>query len=108
MLFVTYWELNENMPVNERLNIAAKLTSAGLFPPEGVKILQWITTPDGWGITLAEADSAAAISRSMEIWRMAGAGFFKSSKTAPAMQIDKELIDGFVEAGAQVQKLFHS
>ena len=35
MLFVTYWEVNENMPVEERAQIAQKLTSSGLFPPRG-------------------------------------------------------------------------
>ncbi len=40
MLFLSYWELNENMPVAERMGIARKLTSSGPFPPKGVKILR--------------------------------------------------------------------
>ena len=48
MLFLTYWELNENMPVAERMGIAQKLTSSGLFPPKGVKILRWDETPDAY------------------------------------------------------------
>jgi hypothetical protein len=35
MLFLTYWELSESMSVEERLQVAQKLTSSGLFPPRG-------------------------------------------------------------------------
>lgn len=46
MLFLTYWELNENVPEQERSHAAQKITSSGLFPPEGVKIIRWDGTPD--------------------------------------------------------------
>ena len=55
MLFLTYWELNEGMSVEERQQVAQKLTSSGLFPPKGVNIIRWDGTPDGWGILVAEA-----------------------------------------------------
>lgn len=87
MLFLTYWELNENMPVEDRLKIAQKLTSGGFVPPKGVKIIRWDQTPDAWGILLAEADSAADVIHTIDMWRAAGAGFFKMTKTAPAMAI---------------------
>jgi len=87
MLFLTYWELNENMPVAERMGIAQKLTSSGLFPPKGVKILRWDETPDAWGILLMEADNPIDVALALDYWRMAGAGFFKQTKTAPATPI---------------------
>jgi hypothetical protein len=87
MLFLTYWELNENMPVQERMSIAQKLTSSGFFPPKGVKILRWDETPDAWGILLMEADNAMDVALALAYWRMAGAGFFKQTKTAPATPI---------------------
>ena len=87
MLFLTYWELNENMSDAERLQIADKLTSLGLFPPEGVNIIRWDGTPDAWGIVLLEADTAADAFRTIDVGRGAGAGFFKLTKTAPAMPI---------------------
>ena len=87
MLFLTYWELSENMPVHKTLEIAKKLTSSGLFPPKGVKILRWDETPDNWGILLAEADSAMDMDLALATWRMAGAGFFRLTKTAPAVPI---------------------
>ena len=91
MLLVTYWELNENMPSAERMGIAKKLTSTGLFPPKGVKILRWDQTPDAWGILLIEADNAMDAALALDTWRMAGAGFFKQTRTAPAIPIAEAL-----------------
>ena len=93
MLFVSYWELNENMSVAERLGAAQKLLSAGLFPPEDVNIIRWDITPDGWGITILEAESEAAASRTMNMWRAAGTGIFKCTKTAPARPVQEEMED---------------
>jgi hypothetical protein len=91
MLFLTYWELNENMSVAERMSIAQKLTSSGQFPPKGVKILRWDETPDAWGILLIEADSAMDVALALDSWRMAGAGFFKLTRTAPANPIAESM-----------------
>ena len=89
MLFLSYWEINENMSEGKRLEFAEKLTSSGLFPPKGVKILRWDATPDGWGILLTEAESAADVVRSLDVWRFAEGGFFKSTKTAPIIPIEE-------------------
>lgn len=92
MLFLTYWELNENMSSQERLDIAGKLMAGGLFPPKGVKVLRWDETPDAWGILLFEADSESSAFTALSIWRAAGAGFFKMTKTAPVVPIGEPLI----------------
>lgn len=84
MLFLTYWKVNENMPMEERLQIARDLTQSGAFPPDNVEIVRWDSTPDGWGILLAEAESAADVNRAVNLWRMHGKGFFEMTKTAPA------------------------
>ena len=91
MLFLTYWELNEDMSVEERQQVAQKLTSSGLFPPKGVNIIRWDGTPDGWGILIAEAESVADITDAINMWRAAGAGFFKSTRTAPTQPIQDAL-----------------
>jgi len=91
MLFVTYWELNENMSEGERLVFIEKLESAGLFPPKDVEILRWDVTPDGWGILVVEAQTAADMVRSLDMWRMAEGGFFKSTRTAPAIPVDESI-----------------
>lgn len=87
MLFLTYWELNENMSEQERVQIAQKLISGGLVPPKGVKIIRWDRTPDAWGIMLWEADNASDVVLAVDMWRGAGAGFFKTTKTAPVVPI---------------------
>jgi len=89
MLFLTYWELNEDMPVEQRLKITQKLSA--MLPLKGVNIIQWVITPDAWGILLAEAENAADISKAINIWRVAGAGFFKSTRTAPAQTIQESV-----------------
>ena len=49
MLFLTYWELNEDMHVEKRLQVAQKLAATGSCPPKGFKTICWDATPDGWG-----------------------------------------------------------
>lgn len=87
MLFLTYWALNEEMSVEERQQVVQKLTSSGLFPPKGVNIVRWDATPDGWGVLLAEAENTSDIARSIDMWRAARPGFFRSIKTAPALPV---------------------
>lgn len=89
MQFMAYWELNEDMSVEERMTIAGKLTSSGIFPPEGAKVVTWLGTPDGWGILVIEADDAKAAFRALDSWRASGAGFFKTTKTAPTLSIEE-------------------
>ena len=46
------------MPDQERLQIAYKLTSSGLFLPKGVNVVRWDGTPHRWGrITYRWADT---------------------------------------------------
>lgn len=86
MLFITYWELNENMSEIERLEAAKKL--AQTFPPEGVKLIRWDVTPDAWGITIYEADNTIDVFKHTAIWRTK-AGMFKTVKTSPAMPVQE-------------------
>ena len=89
MLFLTYWELNENMAERDRLDVVQKLKASGLFPPKDVKILRWDVTPDNWGIMLYEAEDTASAIETIDLWRPAGAGFFKYTKTAPAVPVER-------------------
>lgn len=92
-MFVTYWELNEEMSVGERQEIARKLTASGLFPPENVEVLRWDATPDGWGVLICEAESASDVARAINVWRAAGKGFFKTTRTAPATPVEEAIAD---------------
>ena len=89
MLFLTYWELNEDTPAAHQLQAAQTLMSAELFPPKDVNILRWDITPDNWGILLCEADSASAINQALVMWRAACPGFFKTTSTAPAIAVQE-------------------
>ena len=94
MLFLMYWELNEDMPSDERLGIAAKLMETGLFPPEGAEVKGWWGTPDNWGILLVEAENTNAAADCLNTWRAAGNGFFTFTKTAPATPIQESITHG--------------
>ncbi len=87
MLFVCYWELNENMSSTERLAIAQKLTASGTFPGKNVKLLRWDATPDMWGFALIETESAADAQQFLDVWRISGTGFFKMTRMAPAVPV---------------------
>jgi hypothetical protein len=87
MLFISYWELNENMSENDRLQVAQKLINA--VPPE-IKILRWDVTPDAWGITVFEADRPIDAFKFFALWRTKS-GFFKSVKTSPAIPTEEAI-----------------
>ena len=89
MQFLAYWELNENMSDADRLQVAQKLTGSGLFPPKGVNIVRWDATPDLWGTLVLETDSEADVFHALALWRAAGAGFFKMTKTAPTLPVQE-------------------
>ena len=86
MLFLTYWEVNENMPVAERMSITQTWPSFFL-PPRGRQTPLGGKARDGGETLLTEADNAIDVALALDYWRMAGAGFFKQTKTAPATPI---------------------
>jgi len=89
MLFLTYWELSENIDPREASRLADKVLASGLFPCKGVRLLRFDETPDNWGIILFEADTANDVMMAIDVWRKAGAGFFKTTKTAPVVPLDE-------------------
>lgn len=91
MLYLTYWKVNEEMPIQERQEIAQRLTEEGLFPPENVELVRWDGTPDGWGIAIWEADSHEPLYDALNMWRAGGTPFFEETKTAPAAPVEEVL-----------------
>jgi hypothetical protein len=100
MLFLCYWELNENMPAMQHVGIAKMLTEAGLFPTAGVEIIRFDKTPGNWGVTVFKAESAEAAANLISIWRVAAPGFFKKVKMSTAMPVK--------DAAASAAKLYQS
>jgi hypothetical protein len=92
MIFISYWELNPDFDPSELTEIAQMLISKKLYPTEGVKQLAWyVSTSDYWGISIDESDSEEALTRNMNMWRVAKPGFLRFVKSTPAMEIAKIL-----------------
>jgi len=110
MLFLCYWELNENMPSIQHMGVAKMLTEAGLFPPPGVEMIRFDKTPSNWGVTVFKADSVEAATSLISMWRVAAPGFFKKVKMSPAMPVKEsvalgaKLYKSIKEAEAQMKQ----
>jgi hypothetical protein len=89
MLFIQYWELNEEKKAEEILAAGEALMESGLWPPEGAEILRWDMANDYWGITVFEADSYEAVDQGTELWRIALPGIFNKTRTAVAAPVDQ-------------------
>ena len=87
MLFLSYWELNENITPKDIVALASELMEKGLWPAEGTEVLGFYTTTDvpTWGITIEEADSVESILKGAAAWTNAKPGFFKVLRVSPAM-----------------------
>jgi hypothetical protein len=92
MIFISYWELNDNFDPTELTEIAQSLISKKVWPVEGMKEIAWyVSTSDNWGITIAEAETEEQMVEMAGMWRIAKPGIFKLVKTTPAMEIVKML-----------------
>jgi hypothetical protein len=92
MLFITYWELNENFDPSELAEIAQKIISKNLYPTEGVNQIGWyVSTSDYWGVTISEAETEEQLVKDISVWRIAKPGLFKSVKSTVAMEIAQVL-----------------
>jgi len=87
MLFIQYWELNEEKEAEDILAAGETLMESGLWPPEGTEIIRWDMANDYWGITVFEADSYEAVDRGTELWRIALPGIFTETRTAAAAPV---------------------
>jgi hypothetical protein len=83
MLFISYWELNENISEKEKLEASQKIEA--MQQSEETNVIRWDITPDLWGITIFEADNITDIMDGFSIYRALVPGFFKTVKVSPAM-----------------------
>ena len=92
MMFITYWEINPDFDPAELAEIGQELISKKIYPAEGVTSHAfYISTSDYWGIGIDEADSEEALTRNVNMWRIAKPGFIKSIKSTPATEVVKAL-----------------
>ena len=94
MLFVTYYELNNELETGQILEAGNKLLEAGMWPPEGMDIKRWDTTAEGWGVTIAEADDYETIYRSIMMWDALVPGMFEEINVAPAAPVEESMAAG--------------
>ncbi len=92
MLFISYWEINQDFDPSELSEIAQNLISKKIYPSEGIKEIGfYMSLSDLWGITIEEADSEEALIRNTQMWRIAKPGMIKFIKSSPAMEVTKLL-----------------
>lgn len=104
MIFMSYWELNDNFDPTELSGLAQTLVNKKLWPAEGVKQIAWyVSASDNWGITIVEAESEEQIVENAGMWRIAKPGIFKLVKTTPAMEIVK-LIPVLMKLGKKIKE----
>jgi len=87
MLFLSYWELNENITPKELAELAAELMEKNLWPVEGTEILGFYVTTDVpiWGITIEKAEDVETLLKGAAVWTNTKPGVFKVLKVSPAM-----------------------
>jgi hypothetical protein len=92
MIFISYWELNPDLDPTVIGEAAQMLMTKKIYPVAGVKeIAFYVSTSDFWGISVTEAESEEAITRSTNIWRVAKPGLLKLVKTSPGIEVAKSL-----------------
>ena len=93
MLFLSYWELNENLTVKDIVKVATELMEKNLWPAEGTEILGFYTTTEVpiWGITIEEAESVESVLKGAAAWTNTKPGFFKVLRVSPAMTAEEAI-----------------
>lgn len=84
MQFVTYWKVSEEKSTSDIVETGRTLIESDAFPPEGVEIVRWDATVDGWGINVFEAETYEDVLRAHMAWREVSPGWFEEIKTAPS------------------------
>lgn len=87
MLFVSYWKLNQDMPLGDLVKARDTLMVQKLFPARGLTVHQFVITPSHWGVTIFSADKAEDVVNAFAQWRSTYPGFFESVSVEPAMAV---------------------
>lgn len=94
MLFITYYEISNDVTAHEIIEAGELLMESGMWPPEGMELLRWDTSVNDWGVTIAEADSYEPINRSLLMWEELVPGLFEETRTAPASPVEEAMAQG--------------
>ncbi len=94
MLFLSYWELNENFSPKDIVEAAAEILEKKVWPVKGVKILGWYVAAGEvptWGVTIEEAETEEQVLKGIAVWTNAKPGIFKVVKVSPAMTSEEAI-----------------
>jgi len=93
MLFVDYWELNENISPKDVVQIAAELMEKNVWPIEGTEVLGFYVTTEVpiWGITILKAENVEQVLKDVAVWLNAKPGFFKVRRVTPVMAAEEAI-----------------
>ena len=86
MLFVSHWELNENITPEDIVQLAAELMEKNVWPIEGTEVLCFYVTTEVpiWGITIFKAENVEQVLKDVAVWSNTKPGFFKIRRVTPA------------------------
>lgn len=101
VLFITYYELSNDVEFGEIREAGERLVNEGMWPPEGMEIIRWDGAVDSWGVTIAEADDFETVFRARAMWEALAPGMFEEIKTAPAAPVEEIMEEG----GALLEEL---
>jgi len=93
MLFVSHWELNENITPKDIVQLAAELMEKNVWPIEGTEVLDFYVTTEVpiWGMTILEAENEEQILKDVAVWSNAKLGFFKVRRVTPVMAAEEAI-----------------
>lgn len=94
MLFITYYELANDVELDEVLEAGNRLIEEGHWPPEGMDVIRWDGTVNRWGVTIAEADDFETIYRAQAMWETLVPGMFAEIKTVPGAPVEEIMAEG--------------
>jgi len=91
MLFMTIWQVNPTIPPRKVAEVAHELTSKGLWPIKGVKVVGWYISPGGKGVTITDAENGEDVYKSWITWTNAHPGLFTCYETMPVLPAEKAI-----------------
>lgn len=93
-MFITYYELGNDVALDEILEAGNRLMEEGMWPPEGMEVIRWDATVNRWGVTIAEADDFETIYRAQAMWEALVPGMFEEITTVPAAPVEEIMAEG--------------
>ncbi len=88
MLFLMYFDLNENATPEDIMKGAAVLQKANI-QLEGTETKTWLVTPEYWGIAIVECSDETTLSHGINMWSQASPGIYKQIRYSIALNVEK-------------------